>query len=64
MEKTGIYGGFEIRDFIKNFSEWTVISQYLKQYFPYLLAGGLAVIAAYVLITRRLFRLVPVRIEE
>ena len=27
MEKTGIYGGLEIRDFIKNFSEWTVISQ-------------------------------------
>ncbi|MDO9300699.1 MAG: DedA family protein [Anaerolineales bacterium] len=44
--------------------EWTLISQYLKQYFPYLLAGGLAVIAAYVLITRRSFRFAPVRIDE
>jgi len=44
--------------------EWTLISQYLKQYFPYLLAGGLTVIAAYVLLTRRLFRLVPARIDE
>lgn len=44
--------------------EWTLISQYLKQYFPYLLAGGLTVIAGYVLLTRRLFRLVPVRIDE
>jgi len=44
--------------------EWTLISQYLKQYFPYLLAGGLAMIAAYVLITRRSFRLAPVRIDE
>ena len=44
--------------------EWTLISQYLKQYFPYLLAGGLAVIAAYVLITRRSFRLAPVRIDD
>jgi membrane protein DedA with SNARE-associated domain len=44
--------------------EWTLISQYLKQYFPYLLAGGLAVIAAYVLITRRSFRLAPVRLDE
>jgi hypothetical protein len=25
MEKTGIYGGLEIRDFIKNFSEWTAV---------------------------------------
>ncbi|MBM3179989.1 MAG: DedA family protein [Chloroflexi bacterium] len=37
--------------------EWTLISQYLKQYFPYLLAGGLAVIAIYVLLTRRRFGL-------
>jgi membrane protein DedA with SNARE-associated domain len=44
--------------------EWTLISQYLKQYFPYLLAGGLTVIAIYVLLTRRLFRLAPVRIDE
>jgi membrane protein DedA with SNARE-associated domain len=44
--------------------EWALISQYLKQYFPYLLAGGLAVIAAYVLITRRLLRFVPVKIDE
>jgi membrane protein DedA with SNARE-associated domain len=44
--------------------EWTLISQYLKQYFPYLLAGGLIVIAAYVLITRRSFRPKPVRIGE
>lgn len=44
--------------------EWTLISQYLKQYFPYLLAGGLTVIAAYVFLTRRSFRLEPVRIDE
>lgn len=44
--------------------EWTLISQYLKQYFPYLLAGGLTVIAAYVLLTRRPLRLAPVRIDE
>lgn len=44
--------------------EWTLISQYLKQYFPYLLAGGLAVIAAYVFLTRRSLRLAPVRIAE
>ncbi len=44
--------------------EWTLISQYLKQYFPYLIAGGLAVIAAYVLIARRSLRLAPVRIDE
>ena len=44
--------------------EWTLISQYLKQYFPYLLAGGLTVIAIYVLLTRRLFRFAPVRIDE
>jgi len=44
--------------------EWTLISQYLKQYFPYLLAGGLALIAAYVFLTRRLLRLAPVRIDE
>lgn len=44
--------------------EWTLISQYLKQYFPYLLAGGLTVIAASVLITRRSFRLAPVRIGD
>ena len=37
--------------------EWALISHYLKQYFPYLLAGGFAVIAVYVLFTRR--RLVP-----
>lgn len=44
--------------------EWTLISHYLKQYFPYLLAGGLAVIAAYVLFTRRSLRLAPVRTDE
>jgi hypothetical protein len=44
--------------------EWTLISQYLKQYFPYLLAGGLAVIGAYVLITRRSLRFAPVKIDE
>jgi len=44
--------------------EWTLISLYLKQYFPYLIAGGLAVIAAYVLIARRSLRLAPVRIDE
>jgi len=44
--------------------EWALISQYLKQYFPYLLAGGLAVIAIYVLLTLRSLRLAPVRIDE
>ena len=44
--------------------EWTLISQHLKQYFPYLLAGGLTVIAAYVFLTRRSFWLAPVRIDE
>jgi len=44
--------------------EWTLIRAYSKQYFPYLLACGLAVIAIYVLLTRRLFRLAPVRIDE
>lgn len=44
--------------------EWTLIRAYSKQYFPYLLAGGLAVITIYVLLTRRLFRLAPVRIDE
>jgi membrane protein DedA with SNARE-associated domain len=44
--------------------EWTLISQYLKQYFPYLLAGGLTVIAIYVLLTRRSPRLAPVRMND
>ncbi len=44
--------------------EWALISTYLKQYFPYLLAGGLAVIAAYVLLTRRPLRFAPVRMDE
>jgi membrane protein DedA with SNARE-associated domain len=44
--------------------EWTLVSHYLKQYFPYLLAGGLAVIAVYVFLTRRLLRLAPVRMDE
>jgi membrane protein DedA with SNARE-associated domain len=44
--------------------EWALISQYLKQYFPYLLAGGLALIAAYVLLIRRSFRFAPVRMDE
>jgi membrane protein DedA with SNARE-associated domain len=44
--------------------EWTLISHYLKQYFPYLLAGGLAVIAVYVFLTRRSLRLAPVRMDE
>jgi membrane protein DedA with SNARE-associated domain len=44
--------------------EWTLISHYLKHYFPYLLAGGLAVIAAYVLLTRRSLRLVPVKVLD
>jgi membrane protein DedA with SNARE-associated domain len=44
--------------------EWTLISQYLKQYFLYLLAGGLIVIAIYVYLTRRSPRLAPVRIDE
>jgi membrane protein DedA with SNARE-associated domain len=44
--------------------EWTLISLYLKQYFPYLLAGGLAVIAAYAFLSRRSFRLASVRMDE
>lgn len=44
--------------------EWTLVSKYLKQYFPYLLAGGLIVIALYFLIAHRLFQLAPVRIDE
>lgn len=44
--------------------EWTLISHYLKQYFPYLLIGGLIVIAAYVILTRRLLQLAPARIDE
>lgn len=41
--------------------EWPLISQYLKQYFPYLLAGGLTVIAVYAWMKRRPFRLAPVK---
>ena len=44
--------------------EWVLISQYLKQYFPYLLVGGLTVIAIYVLLARRSFRLAPLRMDE
>ncbi|MGD8405006.1 MAG: DedA family protein [Anaerolineales bacterium] len=33
--------------------EWMLISHYLKAYFPYLVAGGLGVIALYVLYTYR-----------
>jgi membrane protein DedA with SNARE-associated domain len=44
--------------------EWALISQYLKQYFPYLLASGLTAIAIYVLLTRRSLRLAPVRIKN
>ncbi len=44
--------------------EWMLISQYLKQYFPYLLAVGLTVIAVYVLLARRSFRLAPLRMDE
>lgn len=44
--------------------EWTLISHYLKQYFPYLLAGGLTIIAVYVFLTRRSLRLAPVRIDD
>ncbi len=44
--------------------EWTLISHYLKQYFQYLLAGGLTIIAAYVLLNRRSLRLAPVRIDD
>jgi membrane protein DedA with SNARE-associated domain len=44
--------------------EWTLISQYIKQYFPYLLACGLAVIAAYVLLTHRSLRFATVRMDE
>jgi membrane protein DedA with SNARE-associated domain len=33
--------------------EWMLISQYLKAYFPYLMAGGLGIIGLYVLYTYR-----------
>jgi membrane protein DedA with SNARE-associated domain len=33
--------------------EWMLISHYLKSYFPYLVAGGLGVIALYILYTYR-----------
>ena len=33
--------------------EWMLISQYLKVYFPYLMAGGLGAIALYILYTYR-----------
>jgi hypothetical protein len=33
--------------------EWMLISQYVKAYFPYLMAGGLGMIAVYVLYTYR-----------
>jgi membrane protein DedA with SNARE-associated domain len=44
--------------------EWVLISQYLKQYFLYELAGGLTVIAIYVLFTRRSFQFIPLRMKE
>ncbi len=44
--------------------EWTLISQYLKQYFPYLIAGGLAVISAYVFLSRRSLQLAPVKMDD
>jgi len=44
--------------------EWMLISHYLKAYFPYLVAGGLGVIALYVLYTYResLPQLVRIRV--
>ena len=33
--------------------EWTLISAYLKQYLPYILAGGSILIVLYVLLDRR-----------
>jgi membrane protein DedA with SNARE-associated domain len=44
--------------------EWTLINQYLLQYFPYLLAGGLIVIAIYFFIARRLFQFAPVKMDD
>jgi membrane protein DedA with SNARE-associated domain len=44
--------------------EWALISQYIKQYFPYLLAGGMVLIAVYVLLTHRLLRLAPAQIDK
>lgn len=44
--------------------EWSLISHHIKQYLPHLLAGGLAVIAAYILLTRRSLRLAPARMDE
>ncbi len=44
--------------------EWALISQYLKQYFPYLLTDGLMIIAIYILFTSRSFQFAPRRMNE
>jgi membrane protein DedA with SNARE-associated domain len=46
--------------------EWALLSAYVKQFFPYLLAGGFVALAVYFWFTRR--RLVPavalVRVDD
>jgi membrane protein DedA with SNARE-associated domain len=43
--------------------EWALISTYLKKFFPYLLVGGSAVLAAYFWFTRRAMKFAPVPIH-
>jgi membrane protein DedA with SNARE-associated domain len=46
--------------------EWVLISAYVKQFFPYLLAGGFVVLAVYFWFTRRRLvpAVVPVRVDD
>ncbi len=46
--------------------EWMHISAYVKQFFPYLLAGGIAILAAYFWFTHRALKLasVPIHTED
>jgi hypothetical protein len=46
--------------------EWTLISAFVKQFFPYLLAGGVVVLAVYFWYTRPppIPAVVPVRVDD
>jgi membrane protein DedA with SNARE-associated domain len=46
--------------------EWVLISAYVKQFFPYLLASGFVVLAVYFWLTRRRLvpAVVPVRVDD
>jgi membrane protein DedA with SNARE-associated domain len=46
--------------------EWMYLSTYVKQFFPYLLASGVAVLAVYFWFTHRAMKLaaIPIRVEE